>query len=212
MRGISWLAASQSAAQEGLCTMEWVSKYVSNNNNNSERFSELVRHSGAHSTSYSKDNGNFFPVIKRPGREVNHSSSSVTRVRMGGVLRLYGSVVWTGTALRLALLLNTGFVVLLSLRSWWTAGIREVMFLDSQIHDIWVSHELWWCSLTAEKWRRLGKCLCLQKSINFFQISRRQIPADNKNRVNCLYPSIIVGQSNQEGYLTVFLMITNAAY
>ena len=28
MRGISWLAASRSAAQEGLCTMEWVSKYV----------------------------------------------------------------------------------------------------------------------------------------------------------------------------------------
>ena len=27
MRGISWLAASQSAAQEGLCTVEWVSKY-----------------------------------------------------------------------------------------------------------------------------------------------------------------------------------------
>ena len=29
MRGISWLAASQLAAQEGLCTVEWVSKWVS---------------------------------------------------------------------------------------------------------------------------------------------------------------------------------------
>ena len=29
MRGISWLAAGQSAAQEGLCTMEYVSKSVS---------------------------------------------------------------------------------------------------------------------------------------------------------------------------------------
>ena len=29
MRGISWLAASQLAAQEGLCTMEGVSKYLS---------------------------------------------------------------------------------------------------------------------------------------------------------------------------------------
>ena len=28
MRGISWLAANQLAAQEGLCTMEWVSKYL----------------------------------------------------------------------------------------------------------------------------------------------------------------------------------------
>jgi len=28
MRGISWLAANQLAAQEGLCTVEWVSKYV----------------------------------------------------------------------------------------------------------------------------------------------------------------------------------------
>jgi len=27
MRGISWLAANQLASQEGLCTMEWVSKY-----------------------------------------------------------------------------------------------------------------------------------------------------------------------------------------
>ena len=27
MWGISWLAANQSAAQEGLCTVEWVSKY-----------------------------------------------------------------------------------------------------------------------------------------------------------------------------------------
>ena len=29
MRGISWLAVNQSAAQEGLCTVEWVSKWVS---------------------------------------------------------------------------------------------------------------------------------------------------------------------------------------
>jgi len=28
MRGISWLAADQLASQEGLCTMEWVSKEV----------------------------------------------------------------------------------------------------------------------------------------------------------------------------------------
>ena len=28
MRGISWLAANQLASQEGLCTMEWVSKYI----------------------------------------------------------------------------------------------------------------------------------------------------------------------------------------
>ena len=31
MRGISWLAANQLAAQEELQTMEWVSKYVSKN-------------------------------------------------------------------------------------------------------------------------------------------------------------------------------------
>ena len=28
MRGISWLAANQSASQEGLCTVQWVSEWV----------------------------------------------------------------------------------------------------------------------------------------------------------------------------------------
>jgi len=36
MRGISWLAANQLASQEGLCTMEWVSKSIYGCVNNGE--------------------------------------------------------------------------------------------------------------------------------------------------------------------------------
>ena len=46
MRGISWLAASQSAAQEGLCTVEWVSNYWMNKGRYSSWLSWLKRKAG----------------------------------------------------------------------------------------------------------------------------------------------------------------------
>jgi hypothetical protein len=56
--------------------------------------------SGAHSPSYSMGNGDNFPGVKLPEREIDHSPPSGTKVRRSGaipLLVLLDFMVWTGT-------------------------------------------------------------------------------------------------------------------